>query len=449
MAVSGAAIARAALKYQGTPYVWGGNSLTSGVDCSGLVQQVYALFGIRVPRVTYDQINVSKTLSADSLRAGDMVFFDTDRSTRGPDHVGIYLGGGKFIHAPRPGASVRVDNMTSSYYSSRFMGGVRAPGIQGASYDTSVLSNTGGGGGGGYMDAISDVDRTSRVYLSDEELAAQYGWSYAFLTSEPEIKDLFKQAVSETWEASKFKAKLQETNWWKNNSEARRQASVLKASDPASYSAAVEAMRTKLIMMANEMGAIIPEKTLADMAEDAYAGGLSDQQIQYSMAGYIDFTKEGTLGGMAGMAEVKMRQLARMNGVDLTPEAIKNFAQQIAMGVLTMEQVEQNIRNSAISLFPAYEEQITGGQSVQEIAAPYIMQMSKDLEITPAEAGLFNPMIKQALNQVDKDGNPVGMTVTDFQRAVRRDPRWTRTDNGRETLMTVANDVLKSLGLIS
>lgn len=446
MAVSGAAIAKAALKYQGTPYVWGGNSLTSGIDCSGLVQQVYAMFGIRVPRVTYDQINVAKTLPADALRAGDMVFFDTDRSTRGPDHVGIYLGGGKFIHAPRPGASVRIDNMGSSYYSGRFMGGVRAPGIEGAGYDMSVLSKS---GGGEVMESIGTLDRDSKVYLSDEELAAQYGWSYAFLNSEPELKELFKTAVAETWEAGKFKAKLQETNWWKNNSEARRQAAVLKATDPASYSAGVDAMRMKLVNMANELGAIVPEKTLSDMAEDAFAGGLSEQQIQYSLAGYIDFTKEGTLGGMAGMAEVKMRQLARMNGVDLTPESIKNFAQQIAMGVLTMEQVEQNIRNSAISLFPAYEEQINGGQNMQEVAAPYIMQMSKDLELTPAEAGLFNPVIKQALNQVDKDGNPVGMTITDFQRAVRRDPRWTRTNNGRETLMGVANDVLKSMGVIS
>lgn len=446
MAVSGIAIAKAALKYKGTPYVWGGNSLTSGIDCSGLVQQVYAQFGIRVPRVTYDQINVAKTLDADALRAGDMVFFDTDRSRSGPDHVGIYLGGGKFIHAPRPGASVRIDDMSSSYYSGRFMGGVRAPGIEGGGYDVSALS---GGGGGEVMEGLGALPKSSRVYLSDEELAAQYGWSYAFLTSEPEIKDLFKQAVAETWEAAKFKAKLQETNWWKNNSDARRQAAVLKATDPATYSAAVDAMRIKLVNMANELGAIVPEKTLSDMAEDAYAGGLSDQQLQYSLSGYIDFTKEGTLAGAAGMAEVKMRQLARMNGVDLSPQSIKNWAQQIAQGVMTMEQVEQNIRNSAISLFPAYAENINGGQSMQDVAAPYITQMSKDLELAPTDVGVFNPMIREALNQVNKEGIPSGMTITEFQNAVRRDPRWTKTDNGREKLMSVGNEVLKSMGVIS
>ncbi len=441
---SGAAIAKAAQKYIGTPYVWGGNSLTSGVDCSSLVQLVYAQFGIRVPRVTYDQINVAKTLPADALRAGDIVFFDTDRSRSGPDHVGIYLGGGRFIHAPRPGSSVKIDRMDSSYYSGRFMGGVRAPGIEGGSYDTSTMA----GDSGEIMEGLGSLDRSSKVYLSDEELAAQYGWSYAFLNSEPELKDLFKTAVAETWEAAKFKAKLQETNWWKNNSEARRQAAVLKATDPASYSAAIDAMRMKLVNMSNEMGAIIPEGVLNKMAEDAFAGGLSDQQLQYSMAGYIDFTKEGTLGGMAGMAEVKMRQLARMNGVDLSPQSIKGWAQQIAMGVITMEQVEQNIRNSAVSLFPAYADNINGGQSMQDVAAPYIMQMSKDLELAPGDTGLFNPMIKQALNQIDRDGNPVGMTITDFQNFIRRDPRWTKTDNGRESLMAVGNDVLKAMGIL-
>lgn len=431
---SGAAIAEAVKKYLGTPYVWGGNSLTGGIDCSGLVQQVYRQFGIEVPRVTYDQIKVGRTMGADSLRAGDMVFFDTDRNTRGPDHVGIYLGGGKFIHAPRPGSSVKIDDMTSEYYNARFIGGVRAPGIEGAEYDSGSSPGIGGA--------------VAQPKLEPEEMAAKYGWSYAFLQSEPEIKKLFETAVAETWTEAKFSAQLQNSSWWKNTSDARRQAQVLKITDPASYSAAVDATTMKVRMAANEMGAIVPEGVLLEMSEDIYAGGMADDQVRHALAQYIDFTKEGTLGGTAGMAEVRMRQLSRLNGVQLGDQAIKNFAQQIAMGVATMEVVEQNIRNMAISLFPSYEEQINGGQNMSDIAAPYMTQMSKDLEIAPSNLDLFNPMIKQALNGVNQDGNPTGMTITDFQNFVRTDPKWLKTNNSREKLMGVGNEVLTAMGLI-
>jgi len=95
MAVSGQDIVNYAQQFLGTPYVWGGNSLKSGVDCSGLVQQVYKNFGISVPRVTYDQIGVGKGVGMKDLQAGDLIFFDTDKSSGGADHVGIYIGDGK------------------------------------------------------------------------------------------------------------------------------------------------------------------------------------------------------------------------------------------------------------------------------------------------------------------------------------------------------------------
>ncbi|QIA28808.1 hypothetical protein [Streptomyces phage JXY1] len=109
MAVNGADIADWAKQWTGTPYVWGGNSLSGGVDCSGLVQQVYKHFGINVSRTTYSQIGEGKAVGMNELQAGDMVFFDTNPGVKGPDHVGIYLGGGKMIHAP-----VRVSRSRSS-----------------------------------------------------------------------------------------------------------------------------------------------------------------------------------------------------------------------------------------------------------------------------------------------------------------------------------------------
>lgn len=97
-------------KNNGTPYVWGGNSLVKGVDCSGLVQQVYRQLGVEVPRVTYDQARHGKRVPADvnSLRPGDLVFY------RNNAHVGIYMGGGKIIHAANTKSGIIVSNLVNT-----------------------------------------------------------------------------------------------------------------------------------------------------------------------------------------------------------------------------------------------------------------------------------------------------------------------------------------------
>ena len=92
-----------ALRYLGVPYVWGGAS-PSGFDCSGLVMYVYAQLGISLPHYTVAQWNASYPIS--SPAPGDLVFFD------GLGHVGIYIGGGRFVNAPHSGSVVRIDSMS-------------------------------------------------------------------------------------------------------------------------------------------------------------------------------------------------------------------------------------------------------------------------------------------------------------------------------------------------
>ena len=99
----------------GIPYVWGGASPRSGFDCSGLVQYVYAKLGISLPHYTFSQYGRGRSVSRSSLRPGDLVFF------YGLNHVGIYGGGGKYIHAPRRGTTVRWSSLASNpgYYGAR------------------------------------------------------------------------------------------------------------------------------------------------------------------------------------------------------------------------------------------------------------------------------------------------------------------------------------------
>ncbi|GAB6195159.1 C40 family peptidase [Lysobacter xanthus] len=112
----------------GTPYRWGGTSPDGGFDCSGLVGYVFRnALGIELPRVSREMAQTGAQVDRNQMTAGDLVFFSTHSS--GVDHVGIYIGEGKFLHAPRTGRDVTVSNLDTGYWSGKFVSARRVAGI--------------------------------------------------------------------------------------------------------------------------------------------------------------------------------------------------------------------------------------------------------------------------------------------------------------------------------
>lgn len=110
----------------GIDYRYGGQSPTTGFDCSGLVTHVFReAYGLRLPRTSYAQSRAGPNILPTELEAGDLVFFNT--LNRPFSHVGIYLGDGRFVHAPRTGARVRVERFDGAYWIKRFDGARRVP----------------------------------------------------------------------------------------------------------------------------------------------------------------------------------------------------------------------------------------------------------------------------------------------------------------------------------
>jgi cell wall-associated NlpC family hydrolase len=111
-----------ALALRGVPYRNGGSDL-SGFDCSGFTQYVFAQYGINLPRDVRAQYRVGKSIEPEDLAAGDIVFFTTTEP--GPSHVAIAIGGDEFVHAPSSTGVVRVEHLSSSYWSPRYLGARR------------------------------------------------------------------------------------------------------------------------------------------------------------------------------------------------------------------------------------------------------------------------------------------------------------------------------------
>ncbi|MDO8678970.1 MAG: C40 family peptidase [Acidobacteriota bacterium] len=118
----GYALSSAALSLRGAPYRFGGTD-PNGFDCSGLVSYVFGQHGLTMPREAREQFKVGKAVPRDRLEPGDLVFFST--VAPGASHVGIAIGGDQFVHAPSERGVVRVDQLSTQYWATRFIGAKR------------------------------------------------------------------------------------------------------------------------------------------------------------------------------------------------------------------------------------------------------------------------------------------------------------------------------------
>jgi cell wall-associated NlpC family hydrolase len=111
-------VARSALSFIGQPYRWGADD--GAFDCSGLTMAAYRLNGLGLPRSSAEQFAAGLPVGVERLREADLVFFAIEAKGR-PSHVGLYVGDGRFVHAPGAGKPVRLDELSSSYYQRRFL----------------------------------------------------------------------------------------------------------------------------------------------------------------------------------------------------------------------------------------------------------------------------------------------------------------------------------------
>jgi cell wall-associated NlpC family hydrolase len=112
-----------ALRALGTRYRYGGASPETGFDCSGLIAHVFGQAGLSLPRTARAQSRVGTPVKRAHLAPGDLVFYNTRNAPF--SHVGMYVGNGRFVHAPKPGARVRIERLDTPYWKARYNGGRR------------------------------------------------------------------------------------------------------------------------------------------------------------------------------------------------------------------------------------------------------------------------------------------------------------------------------------
>lgn len=290
--------------------------------------------------------------------------------------------------------------------------------------------------------------------LSNDELAAQYGLTYATIKSNKELNGLFKKAVAETWSADLFTAKLKNTNWWKTTSDSARKFFLLKTGDPATYKQKYQATAFRLAALGTQVGlrnllvkGTVPghvDPFLDKVVQYAMRDGWTDARIKNYMGGFAQ-VNNGVMWGEAGEAFDQLHQSAYLNGLTQSVDWYKKTVRSIVSGKATQEQATATMRKIAAGKYSAFSDQIMAGQNALDLAQPYVSDVARILELPESDIDLFNKHVATAMSAKGGAGG-AQYPLWQFENDLRNDPLWKKTNNAREGMFSVARQVAKDFG---
>lgn len=296
--------------------------------------------------------------------------------------------------------------------------------------------------------------------IDQQEMAAHYGWALAVLRSNGELSKLFDRAVANSYSAARFVAELRNTTWYKTHSESARQYDVLKKADPAEWNRRRAASRAQLSeqyyqLTGRKLGGVL----LWRMADQALQFGFNETEIRDVIGRSFrteNLMKYGGLGGTLGEAERQLRQAKEDYGIGFSDNAIARQLNAIATQDQDVTSTVAYYRKQALSKYAGFKNELMSGQTVRDIAEPYKQLMAKLLEVSDRSVSTNDALIQRALmyrpsTPDGKVGPPAegGMPLWEFEQQLRNDPRWVKTQNAQDDVMSVGRKVLEDMGMIA
>lgn len=285
---------------------------------------------------------------------------------------------------------------------------------------------------------------------SAADLAAEFGYSISFFKSQPELYKLLKTAVSEDYTPARFVAALQNTKWFRVSSEAARKYTMLKSSDPATFKQQLSSITAHILNQGGAMGAILTVAEARKLADTSLRLGWNEDQLKRYLVNQLDYNKKGGYYyGRAGAAQAQIEGMAKDYGVSVSPAVVKSYVSKVVLGQADQEDARAMLQRQASSKYVALKDRIMAGETVRDIADPYIQSYGKLLEVNGENINLDDQLIQQALQSKDAKGQPATLSVWEFEQKLRSDKRWAQTQNAQNQMTSVASDILKQFGLVT
>lgn len=284
-------------------------------------------------------------------------------------------------------------------------------------------------------------------------MAQNYGFALAFMNSNPELKRLFNKAVAETWTPDKFIAQLRNTKWFKSNSATVRNAILQETSDPATFQASLDQMSATVQDTYGSMfGDTGNPKQMDRWARLAVRMGWSQAELVDKITSSVDYQKmlkKDSLGGTAAEMKAQLDSLSTNYGVKLGEQWKARQLAAVMSGDDTIAGVQAKVQEMAMREYKAFADRIAGGETVTEIADPYVSRYAELLEMNPSGVKLDDELIQRAMKQTGPDGKAASMDLYTFEKEVRKDNRWQYTQNARQEVANVTSDLLRSFGMLA
>lgn len=298
--------------------------------------------------------------------------------------------------------------------------------------------------------------KDNRDQLEADLMRSEYSWAADLVFSNPNLKELFNEAVKEGWTAQKFIARFKDTGYYQKHTESWLKAEALKQTKPLAYRDAKRQYAAQIRDDAARIGVTLSDAEAFDLAETFVRRGFRESPAAYNewLASKVKSDPGKGFSGSAGEAEQALLLTLSRNGFGTDSKTWKDWVdttvRQIAAGNGTLADAVDYVRREAGSRYPSYAEKMTTeGKDLQDYAAGYISLMSEVLEIPESDLGVRDPKILKAMmGDTDEQGKNKPQSLWDFEKELRQDSRWKFTKNANDSAQSAANDMLKMFGFL-
>lgn len=283
--------------------------------------------------------------------------------------------------------------------------------------------------------------------LSREQLMANFGITEATLAIDDDLFDLFQEAYENNWQGATgkalFDAKLKQTTWWQENSKYMRDYLIRSANPDMDWQMLVDDSEEAVRQEAMRLGVTLSDAEVDDFTQQSMMYGWYDEANKFKLRRAIE-ARPRTGGGDIGSLVEQLRAYSREMGVTYDQKWYDSAASSIATDRTDGEYWKDQIRKQSASMFPMFRDSIMAGQSMASIASPYRAMMEEEWDVPADSISVTDPIILRAMGG---DGGNQMMNLADFQRMLRRDPRWMETDKAQNDITGIASGVLKMFGM--
>lgn len=275
-----------------------------------------------------------------------------------------------------------------------------------------------------------------------------YGVTANLVNAIPELRGILSDAVRDGRSIDWVNAQVAVTPWYQQHGQRMRDLLMQAATDPAEYQQQLENAQNHVKLMAEGMGRTPDVNTLA---YQYLAYGWDDQTLQQQISIFSGFstTPEGTLVGTAAQYTDHLKEVAQSYGVPYTDSFINEYASRIQAGFDSPDGFDALMRARAKAAFPQFAAQIDAGQTIAQVADPYMATYAKTLEVPQTSVTLNDPLIKKALSSTAQDGaTQQAMPLYQFEQQLKNDPRYDKTDQARTDAYSTLAQVGKDFGFV-